>query len=258
MEWLGVIAIDKNNNSALLEVHELYKKFDNKEILKGINLNLHKGEVLVILGPSGCGKSTMLRCLNGLEKIQSGDIKFKGSSLTEKNTDWQEVREKIGMVFQNYELFPHMTVIENILLGPLKVQKREKAEVLAQAEQLLDRVGLLDRKDSYPRQLSGGQKQRIAIVRALCMNPEIMLFDEVTASLDPEMVREVLDVILGLAAQGMTMVIVTHEMGFARSVADKVIFMDEGKICEIAEPAKFFINPDTERAKHFLNIFQYA
>ena len=249
--------MDKNNNSVLLEITELHKEFDNKEILKGISLSLHKGEVLVVLGPSGCGKSTLLRCLNGLEKIESGDIKFKDTSLTDKNTDWQKIRENIGMVFQNYELFPHMTVIENILLGPLKVQKKEKSEALAKAEQLLDRVGLLDRKDAYPRQLSGGQKQRIAIVRALCMNPEIILFDEVTASLDPEMVREVLDVILGLAKQGMTMVIVTHEMGFAHAVADRIVFMDEGKICELSEPKEFFTNPKTERAQHFLNIFQY-
>ena len=249
--------MDKNNNPVLLEIQDVHKEFDNKEILKGINLSLHAGEVLVVLGPSGCGKSTLLRCLNGLEKIQGGDIKFKDKSLTDKNVKLQEIHEKIGMVFQNYELFPHMTVIENILLGPLKVQKRDKNEALDQAEQLLERVGLLDRKDSYPRQLSGGQKQRIAIVRALCMNPEIILFDEVTASLDPEMVREVLDVILGLAKQGMTMVIVTHEMGFAKSVADRIIFMDNGEICEESNPEEFFTNPKTERAKHFLNIFQY-
>lgn len=252
------IAIDKNNNPVLLKVQDLYKEFDNKEILKGVSLELHKGEVMVILGPSGCGKSTLLRCLNGLENIKGGDIEFKDSSVTAKNTNWQAIREKIGMVFQSYDLFPHMTVIENILLGPLKVQKRNKAEALAQAEQLLERVGLLDRKDAYPRQLSGGQKQRIAIVRALCMNPEIMLFDEVTASLDPEMVREVLEVILSLAKQGMTMVIVTHEMGFAESVADRIIFMDEGKICEASSnPKEFFTTPSTERAKQFLNIFQY-
>lgn len=249
--------MDKNNNPVLLKIQDVHKKYEEKEILNGINLNLHAGEVLVVLGPSGCGKSTLLRCLNGLEKIQGGDIKFKDQSFTDKNANWQEIHEKIGMVFQNYELFPHMTVIENILLGPLKVQKRDKADALAQAEQLLDRVGLLDRKDSYPRQLSGGQKQRIAIVRALCMNPEIILFDEVTASLDPEMVREVLDVILGLAKQGMTMVIVTHEMGFAKGVADRIIFMDGGQICEESKPNEFFTNPKTERAKHFLNIFQY-
>lgn len=249
--------MNKNSNPVLLEIQDVHKNFDDKEILKGINLSLRTGEVLVVLGPSGCGKSTLLRCLNGLEKIQGGDIKFKDTSFNEKNTNWQEIHEKIGMVFQNYELFPHMTVIDNILLGPLRVQKRDKTEALSQAEQLLEKVGLLDRKDSYPRQLSGGQKQRIAIVRALCMNPEIILFDEVTASLDPEMVREVLDVILGLANQGMTMVIVTHEMGFARSVADRIIFMDEGKICEESKPNEFFTNPKTERAKHFLNIFQY-
>jgi len=257
MEWLGVIRMDKNNNTVLLQIQDIHKEFDNKEILKGVSLSLNKGEVLVVLGPSGCGKSTLLRCINGLEKIQSGDIKFKDRSLTEKNTDWQEIRAKIGMVFQNYELFPHMTVIENILLGPLKVQKRDKTEAITQAEQLLDRVGLLGRKDAYPRQLSGGQKQRIAIVRALCMNPEIILFDEVTASLDPEVVREVLDVILGLAKQGMTMVIVTHEMGFARSVADRIVFMDEGIICETSKPDEFFKSPKTERAQHFLNILQY-
>lgn len=249
--------MDKSNNPVLLEIQELHKEFENKEILKGISLSLHKGEVLVVLGPSGCGKSTLLRCLNGLEKIQSGDISFKDESLTDEKVEWQKIREKIGMVFQNYELFPHMTVIENILLGPLKVQKRDKAEALASAEKLLDRVGLLNRKDAYPRQLSGGQKQRIAIVRALCMNPEIILFDEVTASLDPEMVREVLEVILDLAKDGMTMVIVTHEMGFAQAVADRIVFMDEGKICEIADPNEFFTTPKTERAQHFLNIFQY-
>jgi len=247
----------ENNSDVLLDMQDIHKEFDNKEVLKGVSISLHKGEVLVILGPSGCGKSTLLRCLNGLEKIQSGDIKFKDKSIVQKNTNWQEIREKIGMVFQNYELFPHMTVIENILLGPLKVQKRDKTEALTQAEELLDRVGLLDRKDSYPRQLSGGQKQRIAIVRALCMNPEVILFDEVTASLDPEVVREVLDVILGLAKNGMTMVIVTHEMGFAQSVADRVVFMDEGRICETSKPDEFFNNPRTERAQHFLNILQY-
>jgi len=252
-----VITINKTNNPELIEVKELKKNFDDKEILKGLNLSLHKGEVLVILGPSGCGKSTFLRCLNGLEKIQGGQIIFKNKNLTDKNTNWQEVREQIGMVFQNYELFPHMKVIDNILLGPLKVQKRDRSEALAQAEHLLERVGLLDRKNDYPRQLSGGQKQRIAIVRALCMNPEVMLFDEVTASLDPEMVREVLDVILNLAKEGMTMVIVTHEMSFAKSVADRIVFMDEGRICEISDPKEFFTNPKTERAKHFLNIFQY-
>ena len=249
--------MEKCNNPVLLQVDSIHKKYEDREVLKGIDVNLHKGEVLVILGPSGCGKSTFLRCLNGLEKIQGGDIKFKDKSFSDKNINWQDIHEKIGMVFQNYELFPHMTVMENIMLGPLKVQKRNKAEVEKQAEELLIRVGLLDRKNAYPRQLSGGQKQRIAIVRALCMNPEIILFDEVTASLDPEMVREVLDVILELAKQGMTMVIVTHEMGFAKSVADRILFFDQGKICEESKPEEFFTNPKTERAKQFLNIFNY-
>ncbi|WP_188128282.1 amino acid ABC transporter ATP-binding protein [Propionispora hippei] len=241
----------------MLEIEELRKEYDGTTVLDGISLTVHKGEVVVILGPSGCGKSTLLRCLNGLEPVQGGDIRLRGNSLTGSTVNWQQTRQQIGMVFQNYDLFPHMTVIENILLGPTKVQQRSKAEALEQALQLLDRVGLLEKKDAYPRQLSGGQKQRIAIVRALCMNPEIMLFDEVTAALDPEMVREVLEVILGLAKQGMTMLIVTHEMGFAKAVADRIVFIDQGKICEIAEPEQFFSQPQTERAQQFLNIFQY-
>jgi polar amino acid transport system ATP-binding protein len=248
---------NKETNPVLLEVKGLHKEYDGRMALDNIDLRVHKGEVVVVLGPSGCGKSTLLRCLNGLEAIQGGDITFYGTSLNGKAVKWQQVRQKIGMVFQNYDLFPHMTVMENILLGPEKVQKRDKKEALEQATHLLERVGLLDRKDAYPRQLSGGQKQRIAIVRALCMNPEIMLFDEVTAALDPEMVREVLDVILGLAKQGMTMVIVTHEMGFARAVADRIVFIDSGKICELTSPDEFFTHPQTERAQQFLNIFQY-
>lgn len=241
----------------MLEINHIHKKYEDREVLNDISLKVHKGEVLVFLGPSGCGKSTFLRCINGLEKIQDGEIKFKEKSFNDKNINWQDIHQKIGMVFQNYELFPHMTVMENILLAPLKVQKRDKAEATAQAEKLLEKVGLLDRKNSYPRELSGGQKQRIAIVRALCMNPEILLFDEVTASLDPEMVREVLDVILNLAKQGMTMIIVTHEMGFAEAVADRIVFLDNGQICEESSPEEFFKNPKTQRAKQFLNIFQY-
>jgi polar amino acid transport system ATP-binding protein len=247
----------QEKKQVLLEINNLHKDYEERKALNDINLSIHKGEVVVVLGPSGCGKSTLLRCLNGLETIQAGDIKLYGESLIDKNVNWQKIRQEIGMVFQNYDLFPNMTVLDNILLGPLKVQKRDKNEALDQAKQLLDRVGLLDRKDSYPRQLSGGQKQRIAIVRALCMNPKIMLFDEVTAALDPEMVREVLDVILGLAKQGMTMVIVTHEMDFARAVADRIVFIDAGSICEISEPDEFFTHPKTDRAKSFLNIFQY-
>ncbi|USB35025.1 amino acid ABC transporter ATP-binding protein [Paenibacillus sp. YPG26] len=241
----------------MLNVQGLQKFYGDRLVLDGIHLQVKKGEVTVILGPSGCGKSTFLRCLNGLEPVQGGSIHYRGRNLTGPAVNWREIRQHIGMVFQNYELFPHMTVVENILLGPLKAQKREAKEARQQAETLLSRVGLFERRNDYPRQLSGGQKQRIAIVRALCMNPDIILFDEVTASLDPEMVREVLDVILGLANQGMTMLIVTHEMGFAKSVGDRIVFMDQGKICEIAEPEQFFTEPVTERAQHFLNIFDY-
>ncbi len=241
----------------VLNIRDLYKRYDDLEVLHGLSLEVARGQVLVVVGPSGCGKSTLLRCINGLEPIQSGDIELNGESITSGKTRWNLVRQKIGMVFQSYDLFPHMTVMENVLLGPLKAQGRDRGEVTAEAGQLLDRVGLLDRRNSYPRQLSGGQKQRVAIVRALCMNPEIMLFDEVTASLDPEMVREVLDVMLNLAGGGMTMIIVTHEMAFARAVADKIIFMDQGVIVESAPPDEFFENPVSDRARKFLNIFQF-
>ncbi|MDR2793305.1 MAG: amino acid ABC transporter ATP-binding protein [Treponema sp.] len=225
--------------------------------LNDVSLKLHKQEVLVVLGPSGCGKSTLLRCMNGLEHIQSGEIKLNGGIITKEGTDWREIRQNVGMVFQNYELFPHMTVLENVMLGPIRAQKRAKKEAKEAAEILLERVGLLEKKSAYPRQLSGGQKQRVAIVRALIMRPELMLFDEVTAALDPEMVREVLDVMLGLAKSGMTMAIVTHEISFARSVADRIIFMDAGEIVEENEPHQFFTQPSTERARKFLNIFEF-
>lgn len=241
----------------ILKINDLQKEFGQREVLKGIDLSLHKGEVMVVLGPSGCGKSTLLRCINGLEKIGGGDILFEGTSIYDKDVQMRQVRQKIGMVFQSYDLFNHMTVMENILLGPMKAQKRKKEEVLDLAETLLKKVGLEDRKNDYPRQLSGGQKQRIAIVRSLCMNPDIMLFDEVTAALDPEMVREVLDVILDLAKQGMTMIIVTHEMNFAKAVAHRIIFMDSGKIVEESTPEEFFAAPKTDRAKQFLNKFEY-
>lgn len=244
-------------SDALLSVSKLVKTFSERTILNGIDLAVKKGEVVVILGPSGCGKSTFLRCLNGLEKIDSGSIQLDDEELNQPKTNWISVRQKVGMVFQSYDLFPNMTVLENILLGPLKVQKRDKAEVMKQVDELLTRVGLLDRKNAYPRELSGGQKQRIAIVRALCMNPEIMLFDEVTASLDPEMVREVLEVIQGLAKQGMTMLIVTHELNFARRVADRIVFMDQGNIVEMAPPEQFFTAPKTERAQQFLTVFDF-
>lgn len=246
-----------DKDKILLEVQGLHKSFGDKAVLKGVSLAVHQGEVVVVIGPSGCGKSTLLRCLNGLEVYQKGQVFLDGEPIPGKEENWPLVRQKIGMVFQSYDLFPHMTVLENILLGPEKVQKRKHGEALAQAKQLLERVGLWDRRDDYPAQLSGGQKQRIAIVRSLCMNPKIMLFDEVTASLDPEMVREVLDVMLELAKGGMTMVIVTHEMSFAKAVADRVIFLDEGVIAEENTAEIFFTNPRTERAQRFLDTFNF-
>lgn len=242
----------------ILETKNIRKDYGEGNVLNGISLQVHKGEVVVVIGPSGCGKSTFLRCLNGLEQIQSGQILLNGENLTEGKNNWSKIRQKIGMVFQNYELFPHMSVIDNITLGPVKVQGRDKKEAVAEAEKLLDRVGLLDKKDAFPRQLSGGQKQRVAIVRALILRPEILLFDEVTAALDPEMVREVLDVILQLSSEGFTMLIVTHEMQFARAVADKIVFFDGGKIVESSTPEKFFTQPETDRARRFLNTFIYA
>ena len=241
----------------LLKIENITKAYGDNVILKDFNLTVHKGEVIVVIGPSGCGKSTLLRCINGLEPIQAGQIKLNDQVIDGKSKDIAKIRQKLGMVFQSYELFPHKTVLQNITLAPMKVQKRDKAEAVAQAEQLLERVGLLDKKDSFPRQLSGGQKQRVAIVRALAMNPEIMLFDEVTAALDPEMVREVLDTILELAKQGRTMIIVTHEMSFAKAVSDRVLFLDGGEIVEEAIPEEFFEHPKTERAQKFLRTFEY-
>lgn len=241
----------------LLKIENLTKEYEGQKILDGINLEVKKGDVLVVVGPSGCGKSTLLRCINALEPIQGGTIKLQGLDIRKGSKNITTLRQKIGMVFQSYELFPHLTVIDNITLAPVKVQKRDKAEVRKEAMELLARVGLADKAKSYPRQLSGGQKQRVAIVRALCMHPEILLFDEVTAALDPEMVREVLDVMLDLAKQGKTMLIVTHEMQFAKAVADKVIFIDQGKIVEEAAPEEFFEHPKTERAKQFLNVFTF-
>ncbi|WP_338573905.1 amino acid ABC transporter ATP-binding protein [Pseudomonas canadensis] len=244
--------------SALIEFQGFNKFFGEAQVLKGIDLSVQSGEVLVILGPSGCGKSTLLRCLNGLEVAHSGSLRFAGKELLDKNTDWRQVRQDIGMVFQSYHLFPHMSVLDNILLGPLKVQKRDPREAREQAEKLLERVGLADKRDAFPRQLSGGQQQRIAIVRSLCMNPQVMLFDEVTAALDPEMVKEVLEVIQGLARDGMTLLIVTHEMAFARAVADRVVFMEAGRILEQNTPEAFFTNPQTARAQQFLEKFSFV
>lgn len=241
----------------LLKIEHLTKRFDDNLVLDDISLTVQKGEVIVLVGPSGCGKSTMLRCMNALESIQGGTILLDGEQIDPKSKSLTGLRQKIGMVFQSYELFPHLTVLNNILLAPMKVQKRSRDDVTAEAMSLLERVGLKDKAESFPRQLSGGQKQRVAIVRALCMHPEILLFDEVTAALDPEMVREVLDVILDLAAQGRTMIIVTHEMQFARAVADRILFLDGGKILEDEPPEEFFENPKTDRARQFLNTFTF-
>ncbi|MCR5612326.1 amino acid ABC transporter ATP-binding protein [Treponema sp.] len=244
---------------ALLELKNIRKTFDSNVIIKDLSLTVEKGEVIVILGPSGCGKSTLLRCINGLETIQSGQILLDGEVISNRKKDMHLIRQKIGMVFQSYDLFPHLTVMKNLLLGPKHAHEMNfnMDEVKAEAEAWLERVGLADKKDAYPRQLSGGQKQRVAIVRMLCMHPEVMLFDEVTAALDPEMVREVLDVMMNLANDKKTMLIVTHQMQFARAVADKIVFMDGGEIVEISSPEEFWTNPKTERAKKFLSNFEF-
>lgn len=241
-----------------LSIRGLKKSYGDAEILKGVNLDVRQGEVVVILGPSGSGKSTFLRCINGLEEIQGGEVRLDGETISGlKNSALPAVRQKLGMVFQSYDLFPHMNILDNITLAPTKVQKRSRKEAEAEARALLSRVNLADKEKAYPRMLSGGQKQRVAIVRALAMHPELMLFDEVTAALDPEMVREVLDVIMELSEQGLTMLIVTHEMSFARAVADRIVFMDGGHIVETGTPEEFFTAPKTERARTFLNNFQF-
>lgn len=245
-------------SETILEIKDLKKSFGDNPILQGLSLQIKKGEVVVILGPSGCGKSTLLRCLNGLETIQGGDILLDGQSIIGNQKNFHLVRQKIGMVFQSYELFPHLDVLQNLILCPIKAQGRDKKEVTEEALQLLERVGLLDKKDSFARQLSGGQKQRVAIVRALLMQPEIILFDEVTASLDPEMVREVLELINDLAQEGRTMILVTHEMQFAQAIADRIIFLDQGKIAEEGTAQEFFTNPQTKRAQEFLNVFDFS
>lgn len=244
---------------ALLELKNIKKSFDQNVILKDLSLTVEKGDVIVILGPSGCGKSTLLRCINGLETIQGGEILLDGEVISNRKKDMHLIRQKIGMVFQSYDLFPHLTVMKNLLLGPKHAHEMNfnMEEVQKEAEAWLERVGLADKKNAYPRQLSGGQKQRVAIVRMLCMHPEVMLFDEVTAALDPEMVREVLDVMMDLANDKKTMLIVTHQMQFARAVADKIVFMDGGEIVEISSPEEFWTNPKTERAKKFLSNFEF-
>lgn len=242
---------------ALLQIRDLVKKFGDKTILNGISLDIQQGEVAVIVGPSGCGKSTLLRCINGLEEIQGGTVAIDGQIVSSADSKRETVSQKTGMVFQSYDLFPHLKVLDNLTLAPRIVQKRDRKEAEEEGRQLLERVGLGDRAQSYPRELSGGQKQRVAIVRTLMMHPEILLFDEVTAALDPEMVREVLEVILDLARAGRTMLIVTHEMNFARAIADRVLFIDEGQILENLPPDRFFTEPDTERARKFLATFTY-
>ena len=237
----------------MIDVKDLRKSFGELEVLKGVSQHISKGERVVLIGPSGSGKSTFLRCLNLLETPTSGEIIFEGQSITDDKCDINKIRQKMGMVFQHFNLFPNMTILKNITLAPVRTGIMNKEEAEKAAMELLKRVGLEDKANSYPAQLSGGQKQRIAIVRALCMRPEVMLFDEPTSALDPEMVGEVLDVMKELAKSGMTMVCVTHEMGFAREVADRVLFMDEGRILEEGTPQQIFTNPQEQRTRDFLN-----
>ena len=237
----------------MIYVNNLHKNFGNNHVLKGITNHIKKGEVVVIIGPSGSGKSTFLRCLNLLETPTEGQIMFEDKDITSKTTDINKMREKMGMVFQHFNLFPHKTVGENICLAPIKVKGKSKDEAMKKAVELLEKVGLKEKIDAYPASLSGGQKQRIAIARALAMEPDVMLFDEPTSALDPEMVGEVLNVMKYLAKEGMTMVVVTHEMGFAREVGDRIIFMDQGKILEEGDPEEFFCNPKNPRTIDFLS-----
>ncbi len=237
----------------MIEVKNLNKDYGNLSVLKDINVNIEKGEVVVIIGPSGAGKSTFLRCLNLLETPTSGEIIFEGKNVTKKGTDINKIREKMGMVFQQFNLFPNMKVIDNITLAPIKVKRQDENSAKETAHRLLKKIGLEDKSDAYPNQLSGGQKQRIAIARALAMSPDVMLFDEPTSALDPEMVGEVLNVMKELAGEGMTMVVVTHEMGFAREVGSRILFMDDGKIVEEGKPKDIFSNPKNPRTKDFLS-----
>ncbi len=237
----------------LIQVKNLYKKFDQKDVLKNISVNINEGDVVCVIGPSGSGKSTFLRCLNRLEEPTGGHILFDGADICDPRTDIDLHRQKMGMVFQQFNLFPHMTILKNLTVAPMSLQKKSQEEAEGYAMQLLERVGLQDRAADYPSQLSGGQQQRIAIVRALCMKPEVMLFDEPTSALDPEMVGEVLNVMRDLAAQKMTMVVVTHEMGFAREVASRVMFLDDGDFLEENAPQEFFGNPQNERLRGFLS-----
>ena len=241
-----------NKGETLIEVKGLRKHFGKLQVLRGIDEQIHAGEVVVIIGPSGSGKSTFLRCLNLLETPTGGDVIFEGESVMKAGKNINQLRERMGMVFQQFNLFPHLSVLENICIAPMKVKKAQRAQIELRALKLLDRVGLGDKAKAYPGQLSGGQKQRVAIVRALAMEPDVMLFDEPTSALDPEMVGEVLDVMKSLAREGMTMVVVTHEMGFAREVGDRVLFMDEGIIMEQGTPEQVFGNPQNPRTQDFL------
>lgn len=240
-------------DNVLIRVDGLQKSFGKVDVLKGVNAEIKKGDVMVVIGPSGSGKSTFLRCLNRLEEPTGGHIYFNGVDITDKRVNINLHRQKMGMVFQQFNLFPHMTVLRNMTIGPMKLLGKSKQEAEEKAMQLLQRVGLADRADAYPSQLSGGQKQRIAIVRALCMDPEVLLFDEPTSALDPEMVGEVLEVMKELAKEGMTMVVVTHEMGFAKEVGTDIVFIDEGIIIEEAPPEEFFKNPKNPRLRDFLS-----
>lgn len=237
----------------MINITNLHKNFGDLEVLKNISTEIKKGEIISIIGPSGSGKSTFLRCINKLEEPSSGHIYIDGMDLMDKNTDINKVRERVGMVFQHFNLFPNMTVLDNLTLSPIMVKKESKEEAEKYALSLLEKVGLSDKANSYPTQLSGGQKQRIAIARALAMKPEVILFDEPTSALDPEMIKEVLDVMRDLAKEGMTMLIVTHEMGFAKNVGNRILFMDKGEIIEDCSPKEFFENPTNERIKDFLN-----
>jgi len=241
----------------VIEIKNIKKSFGKNEVLKNINTEIKKGDKVVIIGPSGSGKSTLLRCMNLLETPTSGSIVFQGTDITDKKSDINKIRQRMGMVFQHFNLFPHLTVLENIMLAPVKLNLQTKEEAEENALRLLERIGLSDKKYEYPAMLSGGQKQRIAIVRSLSMKPEIMLFDEPTSALDPEMIGEVLKLMKDLAEDGMTMVVVTHEMGFAKSVANRILFMDEGKILEENNPQDFFLNPVHERSKEFLSKILY-
>lgn len=237
----------------MINIKNLHKKFGSLEVLKGIDMEINEGEIICIIGSSGSGKSTLVRCINGLEQIDEGKVWIGNKEISYNKIDVDLLRAKIGFVFQNFNLFPHMTVVKNLTLGPIKVLKKKEEDAVKTAEKFLKTVGLIDKKDSYPSQLSGGQCQRVAIARALCMNPEIILFDEPTSALDPEMVNEVLEVIRDLARQGMTMVIVTHEMGFAKEVASKVVFIDGGVIVEEGSPNAIFNNPQNQRTKNFIS-----